>query len=360
MTRTDPVQQLLGTLYAAPLQPALWSMFMEQLSAYSGISKAVLIAHDIRNNDHQILAALGDALKDDVRDYETFYHQHDEGEQLWPEDTFYKSIFYNDFLKAKGICGIAGLPAISGPGIVDALSIFRGPEENKFDAETFATLNMLSPHLMTALTMRRRLESLHSRVSGLEDALDSITVGLVLLDSRGKCVLANKSARVILDERNGLYLEKSALCTCNLLELERLRGLIASAISSLLPTSSQISRAMLVSRNGARPLQVLVAPLHRETASTAKHAVAIVFINDPEEKTAAPADVLQALFGLTVAEARLACTLLEGSSLSDAAELHRVGQETVRTQLKSIFQKTGTRRQGELVRVLSQFSYPKC
>jgi DNA-binding CsgD family transcriptional regulator len=330
----------------------------------------------MRKRDHKILATLGDGLKEDVRAYEEFYYQHDEwtlrfprhvisgqvfqGEAIWPQESFFGSIFYNDFLKAKGICQIAGLPTICALGVFDALSIFRGPSENKFDAETFAMLKMLSPHIQTALTMRRKLASLQSRVTGLEDALDSVAVGLVLLDSRAKCVLANKSAQKLLDRRSGLFLDNSALCASSVVESEKLRGLIASAISAEQPTNPSLNRAMLISRSEQKPLQVLVAPLRRETTNPPRDAVAIVFVNDPDEKTIAPADVLQALFSLTVAEARLACTLLEGSSLSDAAELHRVSQETVRTQLKSIFQKTGTRRQGELVRVLSQFSYPKC
>jgi len=54
-----------------------------------------------------------------------------------------------------------------------------------------------------------------------------------------------------------------------------------------------------------------------------------------------------------VAEGRIALSLLEGSSLAEAAELNGVGVETARSQLKRVFLKTGTRRQAELVGLLA-------
>jgi len=57
-------------------------------------------------------------------------------------------------------------------------------------------------------------------------------------------------------------------------------------------------------------------------------------------------------FGLTPAEARLVLRLMSGDSLHSAAKALGIQYETVRTHLKSIFQKTGTRRQAELVIVV--------
>jgi DNA-binding CsgD family transcriptional regulator len=78
----------------------------------------------------------------------------------------------------------------------------------------------------------------------------------------------------------------------------------------------------------------------------------MVFITDPDQKAPAHADTLRALFHLTYAETKLAIVLLGGKSLSEAASLNRVGRETVRSQLKSIFIKTGTHRQSELIGLL--------
>ena len=58
---------------------------------------------------------------------------------------------------------------------------------------------------------------------------------------------------------------------------------------------------------------------------------------------------LRGRFGLTVAESRLACLVVLGLSLRDASSILRVSDNTVRTQLKAVFRKTGVARQGELI-----------
>ena len=54
------------------------------------------------------------------------------------------------------------------------------------------------------------------------------------------------------------------------------------------------------------------------------------------------------LFDLTPAEARVAAAIAEGSDLKTLSERLCLSVETVRAQLKSVFRKTGTRRQNEL------------
>jgi DNA-binding CsgD family transcriptional regulator len=62
--------------------------------------------------------------------------------------------------------------------------------------------------------------------------------------------------------------------------------------------------------------------------------------------------VLQEGFGLTPAEARLACALLAGGTLKDAATRIGISPNTAKTQLQVVFQKTRTGRQQELVSLL--------
>ena len=58
---------------------------------------------------------------------------------------------------------------------------------------------------------------------------------------------------------------------------------------------------------------------------------------------------LENRFGLTPAQARLVIHLVEGDSLRSSAKALGIKYETVRSYLKSVFQKTGTHRQAELV-----------
>ena len=63
---------------------------------------------------------------------------------------------------------------------------------------------------------------------------------------------------------------------------------------------------------------------------------------------------LQSQFGLTQAEARIALHLAAGGSIAGYAAAHDVSPATVRSQLKSIFAKTGAHRQGELIGLIGR------
>ena len=63
---------------------------------------------------------------------------------------------------------------------------------------------------------------------------------------------------------------------------------------------------------------------------------------------------LQCLFGLTAAETQLAVELARGHNLLDIARTRRLSRTTIRSQLASLFVKTQTRRQVELVALLGR------
>ena len=72
-----------------------------------------------------------------------------------------------------------------------------------------------------------------------------------------------------------------------------------------------------------------------------------------------PIHLLHRHFGLAPAEARLALHLVAGETLRTAAVKLSISYETARTCLKSIFNKTGTCRQAELVIVILT-ALPSC
>jgi DNA-binding CsgD family transcriptional regulator len=66
----------------------------------------------------------------------------------------------------------------------------------------------------------------------------------------------------------------------------------------------------------------------------------------------APTQVIQGLFDLTPAEARIARGIALGKTVDDLAHEARLAVGTVRQQLKSVFSKMGVSRQAELVGIL--------
>jgi DNA-binding CsgD family transcriptional regulator len=79
-----------------------------------------------------------------------------------------------------------------------------------------------------------------------------------------------------------------------------------------------------------------------------------VLIVTPVDRAAVPgAEVLQGLFDLTPAEAKLAAQIGKAKSPREAARALGITEGTARVTLKQVLSKTGLRRQAELVSLLS-------
>jgi DNA-binding CsgD family transcriptional regulator len=83
---------------------------------------------------------------------------------------------------------------------------------------------------------------------------------------------------------------------------------------------------------------------------------ALLFIGDPEVTNVSDEDHLRALYCLTPTEALVAVRASQGNGLQAIANSLGIGVSTARTHLQGVFEKTGTSRQAELVRLLADSS----
>jgi DNA-binding CsgD family transcriptional regulator len=90
------------------------------------------------------------------------------------------------------------------------------------------------------------------------------------------------------------------------------------------------------------------------------HAAArlLVILRDPDRQSAVPWQVFARQFQLTPAELRLCVAWANGLSLAEYSEKFHVSPHTARSQLKSVFDKTGTHRQVQLLRLIFAFVRP--
>jgi DNA-binding CsgD family transcriptional regulator/PAS domain-containing protein len=374
MDLDSSLEEVLVTLYSAVTEPGLWEVFLVKFASKHCVSKAALLIHDFKEGQHGISTAFGDAVKASVHAYGSYYCQFDEwtrrfpkeagpgviftGSDIWPESEMRRSVFYNEFLKPFDTCELAGVVGCNANPHFELLSIYRGPSEQPFDERHFDALRSLSPHLRVALGMRRRLVALESRVTDLENALDQLETALVIFDSAANPVFVNRAARQLFERKCGIEITKARVTAQNPGENTRLQAILARAIAAGTRGGREFGGAMLVSRAGKPPLQVLAGPFQECNHSHApRGAVAALFISDPDRMPGFRAEVLRELYGVTPAEARLAALLLTGKALPELADNLGVTHETVRAQMKSILHKTGTTRQTGLVGLLSKLNH---
>jgi DNA-binding CsgD family transcriptional regulator len=137
-------------------------------------------------------------------------------------------------------------------------------------------------------------------------------------------------------------------------ESARLGRLLSHAVSRTADQPPAPGGALSITRpSGAHPLSVMVVPLRTKAEALGDRApAAAVFVSDPDVRADSNQQHLRELYALTVVEARLAAWLAQGKSINEAAAAMGITINTARAYLKRIYDKTGVRRQPELVRVL--------
>lgn len=181
-------------------------------------------------------------------------------------------------------------------------------------------------------------------------ALDCVPVGMVLVDARHNVVSYNATAADIAAQRDGVRIMRRTLQLTNDHDDQMLAEAIDAAAKAGARGRRRATRVLGATRpSGRRSFTIVVTPLAGDSPD---EAVVGVFIGDPEVEIVPPVPVLQEMFGLTPAEAKLASLLAAGLRIDDAARQLGISVHTARAQLKQVFAKTGTHRQAALMRVL--------
>lgn len=186
----------------------------------------------------------------------------------------------------------------------------------------------------------------------IDDVLDWLDLGVILTDAAARPLRLNRRAEAIVARADGLFARPSGVAAALPNESRRLHHAIDMA--ALAGTRLRISRP-----SGRLPLLLTVIAVRDGVAGLrAQGPLAAIFIMDPDRGDTPDPALLQELFGLTAAEAAFAVEIGRGDGLQAVAERLSIARSTARTHLARIFDKTGTSRQAELVRLLMRCDQP--
>jgi DNA-binding CsgD family transcriptional regulator len=360
--------ELTSRIYAAVIDPSEWQAFVEELSvayddaavafalqvpAIPGASAAVYAVGFLEEYNAKFVAHVMRGLPWEEARRNQFTGAFGLASEVFPDGEVSSTDFYREWMGPQGLeaaCPIGHTIALHHGVPVASLNIFRRAGGGPFEREDLELGNLLVPHLDRAY----RLHSSQAEKTALAEAVNRLPMGVILLDSQGGQVLANQTVEYITKLEDGFSLVDGVPRAQRETDDQVLRGLIREAIDAKSGGTPPDGNVMAVSRpSGRRAFPLMVAPLLSGLPDGALHdAVAVLFISDLEASTLQRSQALRALYSLTHAEIELVELLCDGLSLDEAAKHREVTMNTARSQLKQIFAKTNTSRQGELVRLV--------
>lgn len=239
-----------------------------------------------------------------------------------------------------------------GSGIATAIEIstgdfvifqlFRRLSQERFDSKMAARLDALRPHLARSAMLSARLRL--QRLQAAAEALAIIGLPAGILSPKGRVLAANRLLEEMRGHVSWLSRDRMALldASANALFVQAMNktGKDSPVTSCSFPIPAVDGSDLVVGH---------LIPTPGQARDIFDGATAIFVVTPLSTPKAPEVSLIQALFDLTPAEARVARGVVEGATVANLAQRFGVSRETIRSQIKSVFSKTGTQRQADLV-----------
>ena len=367
MEELETYSHLVGSIYDRVGQPEEWSALLEDLVGFVGGRVGQLAVFSLDGSRKPMWAVSGF----DRTQYRTFLYRHatedprlpyilsNQGKVIRAEEgvdpaQFRETALFKEVVRPFGIEHSLVTYFAREADVMATLAAMRDEEAGPFQSVEMRRLSTLVPHLRRAFEFYALMRQASERSSDLASALDLLDAAVILTDSRLRVAHANRAAEELARSRTGLSLDRGSLAIkdgpCSRRIAKAATEALAAAQGGVKIT--QADHIAITCAATGTPMRVSLHPLSKRptgTGSRVRAELAVVIRNGAPKVQEGAAGRLQCLFGLTGAEAILAHAVASGRSLSTHARERGVAISTVRTQLRALFAKTQTHRQGELV-----------
>ena len=373
----DPDQallQLIGGIYDAVLNPDAWNVILPRIGAFVGGSSGGLFAHDSSRRSGNVFYEFGTDPNFRhlyLEKYMTMdpmfgtYFVLDVGEvfstsTVMSHAEFLQSRFYKEWIRPQGWIDNVCVYLDRTPEGHAGFSLFRHEREGLADEPTRERLRLLVPHLRRAVLIGKLIEFKSAQSATFADALDGLSAGTLFVDSSGRIIHANAAGQAMIANGDVLRAPLGRLVASDPDVNRALRGIFQAADTGDAAIGVRGVAVPLVARDGERYV-AHVLPLSsgaRRSAGVSYAAAAALFVQKAALATRSPPEAIARTYRLTAMEVRVLLAIVEVGGVPEVAGTLGIGESTVKTHLKRLYEKTGARRQADLVKLFAGYTSP--
>ncbi len=366
MSGLPQFSEVIGDIYEASYQPDYWPRVIEHLARISHSRSGALFIQD--TSIKEAAGFYGYRLTDQMLSDYAVHGHNDPGFLIMQDQPVGVAINmhgptqhppetpeYFRVMRQKYDLGyVCGANVLINEEQHVGLGLHRSFSAVAYEDETLQLLSELIPHLQRALRIHREFIRLRIEKTALTAGFDNLMIGLVLFDHLGSPVYVNPVAESIFAEHPAIQKQGHSIVPTDNSDAVQLRRLILSCLESA--QDSERGGVMGLHHPDKRhPLAVMVKPVAASELANVidgEPVYAAMYLSDPERPLPIAADTLRTLYDLTPTEARIAVSLTNGLGVEEIATTHQRSVNTVRSHLRSLFEKTRTANQADLVRLL--------
>jgi DNA-binding CsgD family transcriptional regulator/PAS domain-containing protein len=367
----DEVSRLIASIYDTTLDPGRWTATLEQIVEFVGGKGAMLGLHDNTRMEGNASYIFGDD-PDLTRHYYTNLIQTNPltvpiSLYCAPGEVFSVSglVRYDEFRNTRVFKeyfapqGWGDLTHFVIEKSARSFSHFGTAQEGGPASEDVRRrLRLLAPHICRAVAISKMLELRRIEADTFIAILESLTAGVFMVRGRGVIVHANPAGCAMLDDGTVVIVSDGVLTAPHTPSV--LRTALAAAAESDGALGGQPATISLTPAGDARWMAHVV-PLTtgaRRDAGRQVGAETAVFVYRAELLHPTLIETATRHFDLTAGEARVLFALMEAGGIPQVAAALGISEDTVKTHLRRLYVKTGTKRQADLVKSVAAFANP--
>lgn len=374
MDETERLSALIGDIYDAALDSSLWPRVVEKAGRFVGGSAASLFARDSVHKTGNSYYAFGVDPHYEKLYFEK-YIKFDplnaayltlavgdvmSNSNIVPHAEFIDTRFYKELAQPQGWLDNVIVSLEKSSTSIAGFVVFRHEREGLADDAAHRLMRLIAPHLRRAVLIGKVVDLNKVEGATFAETLDGLGAGMFLVDEAGRIVHANTAGRAILAADDFLRVSGGRLVARDPQTDRTLRDIFIAASNGDSAVGIQGIALPLTARNGERHVAHML-PLTsgaRRKASETHAATAAVFVHKASLETLSPLEVIARAYKLTPTELRVLLAIVEVGGGPEVAAALGIADETVKTHLGRLFEKTGTRRQADLVKLVAGYSSP--
>lgn len=357
--------RLVGLIYESSLDPSLWRDTMNELSRQVGADTFHFLGWDSKNQVPTFGVTSLDSWNDAIALYNSHYCKVDPRLELtlkvgpgaviachhYFDDRFVsKDEFYQDFLLSFGLRYMLG-GCLTHRERADAnLALLRDPKHGPFEAEHESLLARLMPHFNRSLRLMDHAQKAIMTGDLATAGQNAASLAVIAVNHAGQLLYCNHIGEALLRAAKVLRINNGVLACANGIQQKGWAEILAAIVKTGRPANLLLNTSTRPDERYSVTLTSL--PKRGAFSLTGEPDGVLCLVVPLDQRRMATAGQLMQLFGLSAAEARLARALTAGDTLEIYAAESDLKLSTVKSQLRSVFEKTGTDRQAALVRLI--------
>lgn len=366
---TTALLDLVGLIYASAQDVSLWPAVLDRISDAARGHQTFLFAQTVDPSIPfgQVGAKANPQAMDEFLAYYSTVNPMSEpcdavfadgdvrySHQVLSDAELVKTEFYNDFFKPHDMFYSFGIKVPLDKNGLLYVSTQRSQRSDAFDERDGIVLKTLLPHLVRAFNMRQQMVGMQSVLGGISSVLDAMDHAVVGMNAEGRITFANRLAEDLASDDGVLVFRAGRVFARDAMQNDELQAFLGKAmLVGHAVTDGAGGVVVLRDRQGVPVLRAVATPSPEPFGEGKQCTTVLLTLHPVSLRPASRVALMREMFGFTPAESRLAEHLMHGIELKECAEKMRVSFETARFHMKRLLAKTQTRKQADLIRLMS-------